>query len=326
LSVAERITLVQRSKQAPNAGFVWGSSSPLSGLPDDTRAQFQLALADEFDEPRIIRTWDVSRFITTPTRKWLEAKLRYCSTRFLIASPYVGAFLTWVAARLPSGVSSTLLTRTDLRDFALGASDIEALCDFAHQGATVLSLAGLHAKVYVLDNKAALVTSANATHSGMNRNWECGVAIDEPTEVQEVAELLLAGFGARTRLSSWNADEIEMLREPVRVLREQLPPVRKLATLEASQFPPIRLRRESKKALLKAFSGWTRLVLQGILTQKDTFFTLDQLAEVCGPLVAVQFPQNRFVREQLRKQLQRLRDLGLIEFLGGGNYRRTVNS
>jgi type II restriction enzyme len=32
-------------------------------------------------------------------------------------------------------------------------------------------------------------------------------------------------------------------------------------------------------------------------------------------------PQNRFVRPKIRQQLQILRDLGFVEFLGGGIYR-----
>ncbi len=265
------------------------------------------------------------RFVTTPTRNWLEAKIQDCSSRFLVASPYVGPFLTAFASRLATGVSTTLLTRTDLRGFALGSSDIEALCEFARQGANVLSLAGLHAKVYVLDNKAALVTSANATYGGMTRNWECGVSIENRRDVEDIAKLLLSGFGARQAPQPWDADELERLRGPVRILRDQLPPIRRLPTLEASELPPIRLRRESRKPLLEGFTGWTRLVLQAILSQEDALFTLDQLAATCGPLAAEQFPQNRFVRPQIRKQLQRLRDVGLVEFLGGGNYRRTVN-
>ena len=142
----------------------------------------------------------MDRFITTPTRAWLEARIRQCSARFLFASPYVGTFLGALAKLLPAAVSTTLLTRTDLRDFALGSSDIEALCDFARCGVQVLSLAGLHAKVYVLDDKAALVTSANATYSGMTRNWECGVATEDRREVEELANVLLSGFGARHAL------------------------------------------------------------------------------------------------------------------------------
>jgi hypothetical protein len=268
----------------------------------------------------------VNRFITTPTAAWLDARIRRCSERFLFASPYVGTFLGAVTQMLPPAVSKTLLTRTDLRDFALGSSDIEALCNFARQGARVLSLAGLHSKVYVLDDKAALVTSANATFSGMTRNWECGVAIEDRREIRKLANLLLRGFGARQALESWSLDEIEALREPVRVLRAQLPPVRKLRTVEASEFPPIRLRRESRRPLLDAFGGWTQLVLNAVLSQESSVFTLDQLAETCRPLAAQEFPRNRFVRPQIRKQLQRLRDLGLVEFLGGGTYRRTVDS
>ncbi len=35
----------------------------------------------------------------------------------------------------------------------------------------------LHAKVYLIDN-TALVTSANATWSGLTKNHECGIAVE----------------------------------------------------------------------------------------------------------------------------------------------------
>lgn len=189
-----------------------------------------------------------------------------------------------------------------------------------------MSLAGLHAKVYVLDNRLALVTSANATHSGMNRNWECGVALEEPDEIEEVATLLLKGFGAAQAPQRWNADEIETLREPVKVLRRQLPPMGRAPLQDASGLPAIRLKRKSKSALLAGFSGWIRLVLEAILALDESSFSLDELENMCRPLVAAQFPRNRHVREKIRQQLQRLRDLGLVEFVGGGNYLRTISS
>ena len=34
-------------------------------------------------------------------------------------------------------------------------------------------------------------------------------------------------------------------------------------------------------------------------------------------------PNNRHVRDKIRQQLQVLRDLGLLQFLGGGSYRLT---
>lgn len=268
----------------------------------------------------------MSPFVTTPTRNWLEQSLQSCSSRFLVASPYIGSYLPNLAARLSHKVKTTLLTRTDLRDFALGASDIDALCTLARQGTKILSLAGLHAKVYVIDDKRALVTSANATMGGMERNWECGVALEDARTIEAVANLILCGFGSPQPPHNWNADEIEMLREPVSTLRDQLPPPRQLPRLDASQLPSIKLRREGQRVLLGGFSGWTKLALEGVLLQRDDLFTLDELVAICRPLAASHFPRNRYVREQLRKQLQRLRDLGLVEFIGGGNYRRTVHS
>ena len=49
---------------------------------------------------------------------------------------------------------------------------------------------------------------------------------------------------------------------------------------------------------------------------------MDDVFAACAPLAAERFPENRHVREKLRQQLQRLRDLGLVLFLGAGRYRR----
>ena len=51
---------------------------------------------------------------------------------------------------------------------------------------------------------------------------------------------------------------------------------------------------------------------------------MDQVLAVCAPLAAIRYPDNRHVREKLRQQLQRLRDLGLIAFLGSGHYEKLV--
>jgi hypothetical protein len=159
----------------------------------------------------------------------------------------------------------------------------------------------------------------------MARNWECGVVIDDAREVEEVSQLLLLGFGARSQLHEWAADDIASLRDPVRVLRSQIPPTQRRPRQEPIKTPAIRLRRKAEKALVDSFAGWTRLVLTGVLSFKSPSFTLDQLVTACQPLVDIQFPLNRFVRPQIRKQLQRLRDLGLVQFEGGGQYLRNIN-
>jgi phosphatidylserine/phosphatidylglycerophosphate/cardiolipin synthase-like enzyme len=56
----------------------------------------------------------------------------------------------------------------------------------------------LHAKVYIADDCAAIVTSGNLTTGGLVTNFEYGVAMDEPSLVRKVKHDIVeyAGLGA----------------------------------------------------------------------------------------------------------------------------------
>jgi type II restriction enzyme len=66
--------------------------------------------------------------------------------------------------------------------------------------------------------------------------------------------------------------------------------------------------------------GWTLDVLNVLRSLGRKEFTL---AEVYARGEELQrlHPQNRYVEAKIRQQLQRLRDLGFVEFLGRGAYR-----
>jgi type II restriction enzyme len=66
--------------------------------------------------------------------------------------------------------------------------------------------------------------------------------------------------------------------------------------------------------------GWTLDVLNVLRRLGKGEFTL---AEVYarGEELRRLHPQNRYVEAKIRQQLQRLRDMGFLEFLGGGSYR-----
>ena len=66
--------------------------------------------------------------------------------------------------------------------------------------------------------------------------------------------------------------------------------------------------------------GWTLDVLQVVQSLGKLEFTLtDVYAHACA--LAKLHPNNAHVRDKIRQQLQVLRDLGLLEFLGSGDYR-----
>lgn len=66
--------------------------------------------------------------------------------------------------------------------------------------------------------------------------------------------------------------------------------------------------------------GWTLDVLNVVRSLGKREFSLLEMyghAEVLSGL----HPRNRHVRDKIRQQLQVLRDLGFLDFLGGGRYR-----
>jgi len=68
--------------------------------------------------------------------------------------------------------------------------------------------------------------------------------------------------------------------------------------------------------------GWTLDVLQVVQSLGKLEFTLADVYAHAGALAKVH-PTNAHVRDKIRQQLQVLRDLGLLEFLGNGSYRLT---
>jgi phosphatidylserine/phosphatidylglycerophosphate/cardiolipin synthase-like enzyme len=130
--------------------------------------------------------------------------MKACRRSIAVASPYVGDYLCKAVAQLETDIYVTLLTRTLITDFASGASDLEAVRVLAERSRGVLSLSSLHAKVYVVNDRSALVTSANATFSGMHRNRECGVQINTRREISKLRHLIESGFGAIPKPQLWD--------------------------------------------------------------------------------------------------------------------------
>ncbi len=66
--------------------------------------------------------------------------------------------------------------------------------------------------------------------------------------------------------------------------------------------------------------GWTLDVLRVVRGLRLERFSLADIYAREAELQGLH-PNNRNVRPKIRQQLQRLRDMGLVEFLGGGSYR-----
>jgi type II restriction enzyme len=66
--------------------------------------------------------------------------------------------------------------------------------------------------------------------------------------------------------------------------------------------------------------GWTLDVLNVVRSIRKQSFELSDVYALENSL-AMLHPENRHIRDKIRQQLQVLRDLGLLEFLGNGSYK-----
>ena len=267
---------------------------------------------------------DTLQVVITPTFDWLAERASACSSRMLIGSPYVNNGIIKLTDMVARNVPRTLVTRTDLRDFALGASNLDTLCHLANHGTSVRSLSNFHAKIYIFDDNYALVTSANATYSGMYRNYECGLATPDQRVVKQLVRSLLGGLGADRPPRKMRLEELESLHVPLKAIKASLPKPAGTMPIDSPSTGDATFSIADTEALLKGFRGWLRLTLHGVLAMPESGFQLTELVGECASVAAQDYPKNRHIEAKLRQQLQRLRDLGIVEFISPGQYKRTM--
>ena len=80
--------------------------------------------------------------------------------------------------------SIKVVTRFNLNDFASGASDINALRRLLDARGEVRGVRNLHAKLYLFGSSRAIITSANLTTSGLEKNHELGIVTDSSCDIK----------------------------------------------------------------------------------------------------------------------------------------------
>jgi type II restriction enzyme len=79
------------------------------------------------------------------------------------------------------------------------------------------------------------------------------------------------------------------------------------------------LRQKSSDA-----KGWILDIMKCVDEIKPDVFNLDELYKF-EPNLKLKYPNNNFIRDKIRQQLQVLRDKGFVEFVGRGQYKKLKN-
>lgn len=122
-----------------------------------------------------------SAFCGKRWRPQLERLVRGVKAELLIVCPFIKSDEVDFISGCLSAACADVRVLTDLRmdSVVAGALDVKALLTLGQLSIDkqVLTLPGLHAKVFIADRKRAIVTSANLTRSGLDHNREYGVVV-----------------------------------------------------------------------------------------------------------------------------------------------------
>lgn len=135
--------------------------------------------------------------IAYPIEKTLKHVLRTVENDLFVAAPFITDYgIQFIVENAEKAKALKILTNLDLPNLCGTAFDIEALVKLWDRfQVSISSLAKLHAKVYIADDKTAFLTSANLTHGGLVENYEYGIVLKDRHIVATIVADMNQYFG-----------------------------------------------------------------------------------------------------------------------------------
>lgn len=260
------------------------------------------------------------RVIKNPWKDTFLELVAASSSSINITSPFVKEnIVSDIIQTKKESSKVSLITSFKLMNYYTGSSDLSALELMLIKNGRVSNFQKLHSKIYIFDDSVAIITSGNLTNGGLIKNYEYGLLIEE----QELVASINNDFDVLLRDENTGAislDEINQAREIISKV-----PKTKPITL-----PEIEIQKESEdieiytggiESILDSLQGWKLEVFKCLLKIPSQKFNLTDINKFVPRLSKV-YPDNQNIEPKIRQQLQLLRDIGLIEFLGHGNYKK----
>lgn len=155
-------------------------------------------------------------FVSSPAEQGFLQIIQQAKERLFIATPYIKEYGVNIVLDHAHANKIQLLTNLDIMNITGSGFDISALLKLWDRfDLQVSSLGKLHAKVYVADNHAAFVTSANLTRGGLKENYEYGIILRNAPVVAAMLDDMATYFNlgnlfSRETLADMTTDIIEI--------------------------------------------------------------------------------------------------------------------
>jgi phosphatidylserine/phosphatidylglycerophosphate/cardiolipin synthase-like enzyme len=131
----------------------------------------------------------VTTFLKSPFEKEFKTALSKTQREVVFSSPYInvgGVSILLDSIGNVNDKSINILTNLSARNVVDNVTQPQALLKIygAFKETTISSLDKLHAKIYIIDESFAIITSANLTYGGLKTNFEYGVLTDDVESIK----------------------------------------------------------------------------------------------------------------------------------------------
>lgn len=260
------------------------------------------------------------KILTTPWKDYFLELVNQSKKSIKITSPFVKNDIC--AEMINAKNSSTridLITSFKLMSIYSGSLDVSAIETIIDNNGTVMNFPKLHSKIYIFDDEKAIITSGNLTYGGMLNNFEYGIYLDEKI----ILKTIIDDFNSLSKNEKTGVvkkSNLETVKNILSKIPKTISPKLPSFEIETPE-ENFDIIENSVEPILSSLSGWKLEVFKCANKIPKQIFTLQEICKFENHLKKV-YPRNEHVTDKIRQQLQYLRDLGLLEFLGGGKYKK----
>ena len=246
------------------------------------------------------------QIIKTPWEDIFIKLVRNSKEKIYLSSPFIKENVAkLILDNKQNNVDCKILTRFTLPNIRGGGLDLSAIKYFQNANFSQKNISNLHAKIFIFDHQA-IITSSNLTNGGLRNNLEYGVLISKAKKIE------------KDFLSYYNDENYNFIQDKhinkVADFLKNLPPINeklKFKSLDDNQIfsEDIKLiKNKLTKGNLKVFESIEKIGKE-IFIAKDIYKFKNKFS-------------GRTPENTIRRNLQELRDNGLLEFIELGKYKK----
>ena len=260
------------------------------------------------------------KILTTPWKDDFLELVHQSKRSIRITSPFVkNDVCTEMINAKSSSSKIDLITSFKLMSIYSGSLDVSAIENIIDNNGTVKNYPKLHSKIYLFDDVRAIITSGNLTYGGMLKNFEYGIYLDEKSIVKTIVEDFNC-LSKNEKTGIVRQSDLETVKNILAKISKSISPKLPSFEIETPE-ENLDIIETSVEPILSSLSGWRLEVFKCVNSIPKQIFSLSEINKFENQLRKI-YPSNQHITDKIRQQLQQLRDLGLIEFLGSGKYKK----